>query len=281
MKYFLGIEVEKSNHGICISQQKYAVDVLKNFKMEKCKPTDTPISLGTNLSKEYLGSEVNCTLYKQLVGSLMYLTATRPDIAYATSYISRFMESPKDSHWKVGKRILRYIAGTTTYGLWYTASPDSMLTGYTDIDYAGSIDDRKSTSRYAFLFGKNLISWASKKQPIVSISSAEEEYVAATMTACHAVWLKQLLMDFGYTTKEPILIFCDNNSTISLSKNGVFIRKENMLTPYFTSFVNLSKVVTFLSSFMVLKNNELISSPSLWEEMFFNFNVKIQAYLIM
>ena len=86
------------------------------------------------LSKEDLGSIVNSTLYKQLVGSLMYLTATRADITYATSYISSFVESPKDSHWKVGKRILRYIVGTTTYGLWYIASPDSMLVGYTDND---------------------------------------------------------------------------------------------------------------------------------------------------
>jgi hypothetical protein len=130
MKYFLGIEVEQSDHGIFISQHKYIVEVLKKFKMEKCKPADTPISLGTKLSKEDLGLVVNSTLYKQLVGSLMYLTTTRPDIAYATSFISRFMESPKDSHWKVGKRILRYIAGTTTYGLWYTTSADSMLTGY-------------------------------------------------------------------------------------------------------------------------------------------------------
>jgi hypothetical protein len=143
------------------------------------------------------------------------------------------MESPKYSHWKVGKRILRYIAGTTTYGLWYTASADSMLTGYTDSDYAGSIDDRKSTSGYAFLFGKNLISWASKKQPIVSISSAEAEYVAATTAACHAVWLKRLSMDFGYTTKEPISIFCDNNSAISLSKNNVFHQKSKHIDTRF------------------------------------------------
>jgi hypothetical protein len=94
-----------------------------------------------------------------------------------------------------------------------------MLTCYTDSDYAGSIDDRKSTSGYAFLFGKNMISWEYKKQPIVSISSTEVEYVVATTKACHAVWLKRLLMDFGYTTKEPISIFFDNNSSISLSRN--------------------------------------------------------------
>ena len=143
MKYFLGIELEQSNHGIFISQQKYVVDILKRFKMEKCKPTDTLIDLGTELRKEYLGSVVNSTLYKQLVGSLIYLTTIRHDIAYATSYISRFMKYPKDSHWKFGKRILRYIAGTTTYHLWYIDSPASMLTCYTDSDYAGNIGDKK------------------------------------------------------------------------------------------------------------------------------------------
>jgi hypothetical protein len=153
--------------------------------MEKCKLADTPIALGTKLSKEDLGSIISSTLYKQLVGSLMYLTTTRLDITYATSFISMFMESPKDSHWKVGKRILIYIAGTTTYCLWYTTSTDNMITCYTDSDYAGSVDDRKSTSRYTFRFGKNLISWASKKQPIVSISSAKEEYVVTTTTTCH------------------------------------------------------------------------------------------------
>jgi hypothetical protein len=163
------------------------------------------------------------------------------------------MESPKYSHWKVGKRSLRYIAGTTTYGLWYTASTDSMLTGYTDSDYAGSIDDRKSTSGYAFLFGKNLISWASKKQPIVYISSTEEEYVAATTIECHAVCLKRLSMDFGYTTKEPISIFSDNNSAISLSKNNVLHQKRKHIDTRFHFIRELIKMGTFFSNFLVLK----------------------------
>jgi hypothetical protein len=125
MKYFLGIEVDQSSHGIFVCQQKYATDILKRFRMDKCKPTETPIALGTKLSKQDEGSTIDSTLYKRLVGSLMYLTATRPDIMYATSFVSRFMESPKDSHWKVGKRILRYVAGTINYGLWYTTSEDS------------------------------------------------------------------------------------------------------------------------------------------------------------
>ena len=112
------------------------------------------------------------------------------------------MESPKDSHWKVGKRILRYVAATLGYGLWYTHTPDITLTGYTDNDFAGILDDRKITSSYAFHLSTNLISWASQKQPIVSMSSAEAENVAATTAACHAVRLRRLLKDMGHTAKE-------------------------------------------------------------------------------
>ena len=118
------------------------------------------------------------------------LTTTRPNLMYVVSLISRFMESPKDSHWNVGKRILRYVAGTLGYGLWYTHTPGNTLTRYADSYFARSIDDRKTTSGYAFHLGTNLISWASQKQPIVSMSSAKVEYVAATTSTCHAVWLR-------------------------------------------------------------------------------------------
>ena len=149
-------------------------------KMDKCKPTETPISLGTNLTKNDDGLVGNVTLYKRMVSSLMYLIATRPNLIYVVSLISIFMESPKDSHWKVGKGIMRYVVGTLGYGLWYTHTPDNTLTGYIDSDFAGGIDDRKSTSSYYFHLGTNLISWASQKQAIVSKSSVEAKYVAAT-----------------------------------------------------------------------------------------------------
>jgi hypothetical protein len=189
--------------------------------MNKCKPTDTSIAIGTKLSKQDEGIEIDYTLYKRLVGSLMYLTTTRPDIMYAISLISRFMENPKISHWKVGKRILRYIAGTIDYGIWYSTSEDDSLVGYAD-----SVDDRKSTYGYAFMFGTCLISWASKKQPIITISSTEAEYVAGTSVACHAVWLRRILSDLAHEENEPTPIFCDNSSTIALSKNHVFHRKS-------------------------------------------------------
>jgi hypothetical protein len=118
---------------------------------------------------------------------------------YATSLVSRFMESPKDSHWKMEKQILRYVAGTLNFSLWYTKSDSNQLSSYTDSDFVGSLDDRKHTSGHFFQLGTNLISWASKKQPIVSISSAEAEYVAATSAFGQAVWLRRILKYMSHT----------------------------------------------------------------------------------
>jgi hypothetical protein len=180
MKYFLGIEVDQSPKGTFVCQKKYAADILKIFHMEDCNLAEPPIPLGTKLRKKDEVPTMDSTLYKSLVGSLLCLTTTRPDIMYATNFISRFMESPKDSQWKMEKRIMRYVVGTLNFGLWYTQSKYNHLSGYTDSDFVGNLDDRKRTSGYAFHLGTNLISWASKKHPIVSISSAEVEYVAST-----------------------------------------------------------------------------------------------------
>jgi hypothetical protein len=233
MKYFLGSEVDQSTKGIFVCQQKYAADVIKRLCMEDCNPAETPTPPGTKLSKQDEGPTVDSTLYKSLVGSLLYLIATRPNIMYAVGFVSRFMESPKDSQWKMAKRILRYVAGTLNFGLWYSQSKDNHLSSYTDSDFAGSLDDQKSTSGYAFHLGTNQISWASKKQPIVSISSAEAEYVAATSASCQAVWLRRLLNDMSYTEKEPTPIFCDNTFAIALSKNHVFHKKRKHIDTLF------------------------------------------------
>jgi len=141
------------------------------------------------LRKEDEGPTIYSTLYKILVGSLLYLIATRPNIMYVASLVSRFMESPKDSHWKMAKRILRYVLGTINFGLWYTQSEHDHLSGYTGSDFVGNPYDRKNTSRYAFHLGKNLIYWASNKKPIVSIYFVEEEYVVATSSSCQAMCL--------------------------------------------------------------------------------------------
>ena len=171
MIYLLGIEVSQTDDGIFICQTKYANDVLKRFKMFNCKPSSTPMATWLKLSKEVKGTKADPSLFKILVGKWMYLTTTRPDIVYLFSLISRFMETPMDSHWKKGKRILRYISGTRDYGILYSKSDDFILVGYTDSDFAGSIDDRKNTSGYIFHLGSGAISWASQKQFIVTLST--------------------------------------------------------------------------------------------------------------
>lgn len=155
MKYFLGIEVDQSTKGIFVCQQKYVVDIIKRFCMEDNNPAETPIPLGTKLSKQDEGTTVDSTLYKILVGSLLYLTTTRPDIMYATSFVSIFMKSPKDSHWKMVKRILRYVAGTLNFGLWYTQFDANHLFGYTDSDFVGRLCSVPSLQFGAYLRSDN------------------------------------------------------------------------------------------------------------------------------
>jgi hypothetical protein len=196
--------------------------VLKIFKMANVNPVPTPIALGLKVSKNDKSPSLDATLFKRLVGSLMYLTATRPDIMYGVSLISRFMDKPKESHWKAGIRVLRYIARTKSFGILYASSDNYKLIGYTDSDWGGSMDDRKSTSGYIFHLGSGAISWASKKQPIVALSSVEAEYVATTSIACQAVWMRRVLSDLRHPQEEPTKIYSDNNSAIALSKNHVF-----------------------------------------------------------
>ena len=189
MKYFLGIQVTQNDKGIFICQNKYAQDVMRRFRMVNCTPVSTPMTMGTKLSREDNENEFDSTQFRKLVDSLMYLKTTRLDIMYAVSVISRFMDSPKNTHWQEGKRILRYIVGTLNYGIMYSSSNDFQLVGYTDSDFAGSIDDRKRTFGYACHLGICIVAWASKKQPMVTISSAKAEYVAGTSAACRVVWM--------------------------------------------------------------------------------------------
>ena len=132
------------------------------------------------------------------------------------------METPKDSHWQAGKRILRYVKGTKGFGILYTANDEFKLVGYTDSDWAGSIDDRKSTFRYMFHMGSGAISWTSKKKLIVAQSTLEVEYIAANVAVCQAIWLRRILTDLNERQEDGTTIYCDNISSIALSKNPVF-----------------------------------------------------------
>lgn len=202
MKYFLGIEVIQNEAGIFICQRRYAREVLDRFGMGSSNSVNNPIVPGTQLSKDETGDGVDVTMFKQIVGSLMYLTATRPDLMYGVCLISRFMANPKSSHWLAAKRILRYIKGTTDFGILYKRGrSNACLVSYTDSNYAGDLDDRKITSGFAFIMGSGAISWASKKQPVVSLSTTEAEYIAAAFCACQCVWLRGILEQLGAEEK--------------------------------------------------------------------------------
>ncbi|KAH9695599.1 hypothetical protein KPL71_022832 [Citrus sinensis] len=222
MTYYLGIEVKQNEEDIFISQESYAKEILKRFKMNDCKPISTPVECGVKLSKYDECEDIDPTFFKSLVGSLRYLTCTRPDILYAVGLVSRYMENPKTTHFKAAKRILRYIKGTINFGLLYSFSNDYKLIGYSDSDWGGDVDDRKSTTGFVFFMGDTAFTWMSKKQPIVTLSTCEAEYVAATSSVCHAIWLRNLLKELSLAQEEPTEICVDNKSAIALSKNPVF-----------------------------------------------------------
>nr|KYP74877.1 Retrovirus-related Pol polyprotein from transposon TNT 1-94 [Cajanus cajan] len=222
MRYFLGIEILQNAHGIFMCQRKYAYEVLSRFGMMECNAVKNPLVPRTKLSRNDAGTKVDATLFKQVVGSLMYLTATRPDLMYGVSLISRFMANPTETHWSAAKRILRYLKGTTEFGILYKKEEDTTLVAYTDSDFAGDIDDRKSTSGFVFSLGTGAVSWSSKKQPIVTLSTTESEYIAAASCACQCIWIKRILETIGFKEHKHILVLCDSNSAIKLSENPVF-----------------------------------------------------------
>lgn len=175
MNYFLGLEVHQSESGIFLNQEKYAREVLKKFKMESCKSAPTPLVWNLKPSKEDEADKIDTSRYRSLIGSLLYLTSSRPDLMYAASLLSRFMQSPTKTHFAATKRVLRYVKGTTQFGIWYKPSENGSLLGYVDSDWARNIDDMKSTTCYAFSLGSSMFSWNSRKQEIVAQSTAEAE----------------------------------------------------------------------------------------------------------
>ena len=163
MSYFLGIEIKQKRDEIFICQRKYAKEILKKFNMENCKSMSTPICQKEKLFKDDGADQVDETFYRSLIGCLMCLTATRPDVLYAISVLSRFINCANEFHFKAAKRVLRYVKGTLSYGIKFYSSQSFWLQGYSDSDWAGSLDDMKSTSGYCFSFGSGLFTWCSKK----------------------------------------------------------------------------------------------------------------------
>ena len=194
--------------------------LLKKFGMETSKPISTPMSTSEKLHNDEEGKSVDETLYRGMIGSLLYLTASRPDIMLSVCICARFQSSPKESHLKAVKRILLYLVGTPKLSLIYPMDYNFSLYGYSDADYAGCLVDRKSTSGMATFLGPCIISWGSKKQNTVYLSTAESEYSAAALVCSQILWVKQQLVDYGIKL-DKVPTFCDNTSAICISKNPV------------------------------------------------------------
>jgi hypothetical protein len=209
-----------------ISQSKYARDLVKKFDLETANIAKTPMSTTAKIARDGEGKAVDQTYYRSMIGSLLYLTASRPDIAYSVGVCARYQAEPKESHVEAAKRIIRYVKGTISMGLWYPFETSADLagycriTGYSDADWAGCVEDRKSTSGGCFYFGNCLIAWHCKKQTCISLSTGEAEYVAAGSGCTQMLWLKYMLADYGIS-QGTMTLFCDNTSTINISKNPV------------------------------------------------------------
>ena len=165
---------------------------------------------------------VNESVYRKLVGSLIYLTATRPDLSFVVSFISRFRSAPKVEHWTAAERVLRYVKGTLDFSILYSRSKDPRLSKYTDSDWASSIDDRKPTSGYVFSLGTGIVTWTSNKQHAIALSSTEAEYRGAVKGPCEVVWLRRILSDLQMQQTKPTPLFYDSQGVIKLAKNLVF-----------------------------------------------------------
>jgi len=195
--------------------------------MDGCNPANTPMEERLRLSKNSTAAPVDPTHYRRLIGSLRYLVHTRPDLAYAVGYVSRFMERPTVEHQGAVKRILRYLAGTLDFGLHYTKAPGgTRFIGYTDSDLAGDVDTSKSTSGSLFFLGSCLVSWHSIKQKVVALSSCEAEYIAASTAATQALWLSRLLAELLGRGVEVVELKMDSKSALALAKNPVFHEKS-------------------------------------------------------
>uniref|UniRef100_A0A2N9IW51 Integrase catalytic domain-containing protein n=1 Tax=Fagus sylvatica TaxID=28930 RepID=A0A2N9IW51_FAGSY len=222
LSYFLGLEVSSSSNGYYLTQAKYTSDLISRAGITDSKIIDTPIEYNNRLNTHDREPLPDATLYRQLVGSLVYLTVTRLDISYAVHIVSQFMAAPRSLHYAAVLRILRYLKGTLFHGLHFSSQSSLTLQAYSDADWAGDPTDRRSTTGYCFLLGDSLISWRSKKQSVVARSSTEAEYRALADTTAELLWLRWLLQDLGIDCSTAVPIHCDNRSAIQIAHNDVF-----------------------------------------------------------
>nr|GEY88137.1 hypothetical protein [Tanacetum cinerariifolium] len=221
LNFFLGLQVLQKKDGIFLSQDKYVGDILKKFGYSDVRSSNTPRDKENPWGKDETGKDVDLHLYRSMIGSLMYLTASRLDIMFAVCACARHQVTPKKCHMYAVKRIFRYLKGHPKLGLWYPKESPFDLVAYSDSDYGGATQDRKSTTGGCQFLGRRLISWKCKKQTIMATSTTKAEYVAAASGCGQVLWIQNQLLDYGFNFMNT-KIYIDNNSAICIVKNPVY-----------------------------------------------------------
>ncbi|XP_019198264.1 PREDICTED: uncharacterized protein LOC109192121 [Ipomoea nil] len=222
INYFLGIEEVTTASGLNLSQRKYVLEILKESGFLEAKPAQTPATTGLQLTHSEGSLLEKPEIYRRLIGKLLYLTNTRPDISHIVQQLSQFVDKPTSTHLTAAHRVLRYLKGSPGKGIFYHSNSQFKLYGFSDSDWANCPESRKSVTGYCIYLGNNLISWRTKKQATVSKSSSEAEYRALASTVCEVQWLHYLLADLGIRLGMPASLFCDNQAAIATGENHVF-----------------------------------------------------------
>ncbi|KAL0430968.1 UNVERIFIED_CONTAM: Retrovirus-related Pol polyprotein from transposon RE1 [Sesamum radiatum] len=221
--YFLGLEITRCSAGTSITQHKYVRDIIQDAGLTNCKHTNTPLPVGVKLTAAHVSDFLTDPgPYRRLVGRLLYLSFTRPDISYGAQQLSQFVHKPAQSHMDAALHLVRYLKGSPDQGLFFPVSNPPDLVAFCDADWAGCIDSRRSLSGYCIFLGRALISWKSKKQPTVARSTAEAEYRSLGTTVCELKWISYLLHDLNLVPPTPIPVYCDNQAAIHIVANPVF-----------------------------------------------------------
>ncbi|GJY27428.1 retrotransposon protein, putative, ty1-copia subclass [Tanacetum coccineum] len=220
LSFFLGLKISQSPRGIFLNKSKYALESLKKYGMETCVLVDTPMVEKSKLDKDPQGKAVDPTRCCRMIGTLMYLTSSRPNLVFFVCICARYQEKPAKKHLHAVKRIFRYLRGTINMGLWYSKDSCIALTAFADADHAGCQDTRKSTFGSMQLLGDRLVSWSSMKQKSTAISSIEVEYITLSGCCAQILWMRSQLTDYGLVFNK-IPLYSDNKSAIALCCNNV------------------------------------------------------------
>lgn len=224
-EYFLGIQIARGPLGMYLFQWKYALDIINEAGMLGCKPATTPMEVNHQLLRNKSPLLKDPVRFRRLVGRLVYLTVTRPDLSYLVHVLSQVMHEPREAHWDAAMRVRRYLKGSPGQGVMLKSDSNLRVRANCDSDWASCPRTRRSLSAYMVMLGDSLVAWKTKKQDTVSHSSAEAEYRAMSDALKELMWLKRLLADMGVRHEAPIDLFCDSKSAIYIAANLVFYER--------------------------------------------------------